>query len=597
MKSKILYLLLAVSFGILNYRCSDKVLDILPKNILTADQVFQSESGITAYMVSLYNAMPMEDFNFYNRTNYMIPLSSYTDEAITRRFADEANNVGNGTAEPWWGYNNVRNVNDLMVKIPTSTLNESLKKSIIGEGKFLRAYYYFQMVKRYGGVPIVKTVQNFDGTNLAELQVPRNTEKEVYDFIASDLDSAALLLPETNVKGRVNKYAAYALKSRAMLYAASAAKYGSIQLNGILGIPASDANSYWKAAQDAANAVITANKYILYQANPDKIANFQEMFLLKDNPEALLSRFFSFPDKVHRYDCLFLPMGIKGPSGYGSILNPVLDFIEQFEYIDGTSGPLPMGTPAAPVYYTNPLDIYKNRDPRLLASIIVPFSSWRGTVIDVQAGIYDLGVKVEAGAYSTLYNVTTHKIDNANGTLRVVGSNGLVSTDGTKSGCYVRKYMDPALERSLATSSGSSQPWIEIRYAEVLLNYAEAAVELGNIAEAKAKMNIVRARAGIAAVNDAAVTIDKVRHERMVELAFENHRWWDMRRWRIADKILNNTRLRSIRPYYDVQQNAYRYESGFAGTWYKTFLPKVYYEMIANAELTKNPKLVQNPGY
>ena len=484
-----------------------------------------------------------------------------------------------------------------MVKIPTSTLNESLKKSIIGEGKFLRAYYYFQMVKRYGGVPIVKTVQNFDGTNLAELQVPRNTEKEVYDFIASDLDSAALLLPETNVKGRVNKYAAYALKSRAMLYAASAAKYGSIQLNGILGIPASDANSYWKAAQDAANAVITANKYILYQANPDKIANFQEMFLLKDNPEALLSRFFSFPDKVHRYDCLFLPMGIKGPSGYGSILNPVLDFIEQFEYIDGTSGPLPMGTPAAPVYYTNPLDIYKNRDPRLLASIIVPFSSWRGTVIDVQAGIYDLGVKVEAGAYSTLYNVTTHKIDNANGTLRVVGSNGLVSTDGTKSGCYVRKYMDPALERSLATSSGSSQPWIEIRYAEVLLNYAEAAVELGNIAEAKAKMNIVRARAGIAAVNDAAVTIDKVRHERMVELAFENHRWWDMRRWRIADKILNNTRLRSIRPYYDVQQNAYRYESGFAGTWYKTFLPKVYYEMIANAELTKNPKLVQNPGY
>jgi len=293
-------------------------------------------------------------------------------------------------------------------------------------------------------------------------------------------------------------------------------------------------------------------------------------------------------------------MAIRGPSGFGSNMAPTLDLVEQFEYIDGTSGPLPMGTPSAPIYYTNPLDIYKNRDPRLLASVTVPFSKWRGNLIDVQAGIYDLGVKIESTSFSTLYNPTTHKIDPVNGTLHVVGSNGFAGTnvECTQTGFYVRKYMDDKLDQSLAKTGGSSQPYIEMRYAEILLNYAEAAAELGNIPEAKAKLNMVRNRAGIAALNDVDVTIDRIRHERFVELAFENHRYWDVRRWRIADKIWNNLSGQALRPYWDIQANAYRFERAPANTTFvKTFYPYLYYEMINTTEMSKNPNLVQNPGY
>jgi hypothetical protein len=593
MKKKILYLVTVISLAFIFNSCGKNKLDILPLDILSTDQVFSDESAIKAYLASMYNQMPMEDFSFYGLFH---PLSDNTDEALNVN-ERQRNFLGTGSTQSFWGYAQIRNVNDFIAKVPKSPLNESVKKTLLGEAMFIRAFDYFQMVKRYGGVPIIKSVQVFNGSNLDELKVLRNTEKEVYDFVSSDLDSAVLLLPETNEKGRLDKYAALALKSRVMLFAASSAKYATVQLNGLVGIPAADANTYWQAAMDAANAVITSGKYSLYNGNANKTENFREMFLLSDNPEAIFSKFYSYPDKVHSYDAFYLPVGIRGPSGFGSNLAPTLDLVEQFEYIDGTSGPLAMGTTSAPIYYSNPLDIYKNRDPRLLATVTVPFSKWTDKLIDIQAGIYDNGVKTESMSYATLYNPTTHQIDNVNGTLHVAGSNGYVSGESTATGFYVRKYMDPTLAQALAKTGGSSQPYIEIRYAEVLLNYAEAAMELNNAEEAKAKVNMVRARAGIALLNDASTTLARIRHERLVELAFENHRWWDYRRWRISDKIFNNLWVKEIRPYWDIQANAYRFERAQAGVYPKTFPPSLYYEKIATSQIATNEKLVQNPGY
>ena len=593
MKKKILFLLAVISIGLI-YSCSEDRLNIEPLNIVTTAQAFSDESTVTAYLASMYNQMPMEDPNFYGLFH---PQPTLTDEALNV-LERQKSYIGTGTSFSWWGYTQVRNVNDFIKRAPKGTINETLKKTMLGEAYFIRAYDYFQMVKRYGGVPIIKTPQNFNGSNLADLQVPRNKEKEVYDFVISDLDSAALLLPETNIKGRADKYTAIGFKSRVMLFAASIAKYGTVQLNGLVGIPSSDANKYWQGAMDAANLVITSGKYLLYSGNPDKTENFRSMFLLPDNPESLLSRFYSYPDKVHSWDAFYLPVAIRGPSGFGSNMEPTLDLIEQFEYVDGTSDLLPMGTVSAPVYYTNPLDLYKNRDPRLLASITVPFSSWRGTVIDVQAGIYDFGVKIESMSYATLYNPVTHQLDATNGTLHVVGSNGFLSGECTQTGSYVRKYMDDKLDQALAKTGGSSQPYIEMRYAEILLNYAEAAIELAKVPEAKAKINLVRARAGIVALADADVTLNRIRHERMVELAFENHRYWDVRRWRIADQIWNNLSGLAIRPYWDIQANAYRFERKAANTQFvKTFPVSLYYEKINATQMTKNPNLVQNPGY
>ena len=593
MKNKILYTLVLISLGCFTNSCNEGRLDIEPINILTSDQVFQNESAINAYMASLYNALPWEDFDYFGYTG---SLANNTDEAIST-IEGQRNSIGDGTWTQWWGYSSVRNVNDFIERLSKSNINENLKTTLIGEAKFIRAYYYFSMVKRYGGIPIIKIVQNYTGDNISELQVPRNNEMEVYDFIAADLDEAATLLPESNVKGRVTKYGALSLKSRAMLYAASSAKYGTVLLNGIVGIPASEANRYWQAAFDAAEAVITSGKYELYQKNSNKEANFQQLFLDEDNPEAILAKYFSYPNKAHSYDVWALPFGVRSPEGYGSAINPTLEFVEQFEYIDGSPGTLNIGTPSNPVFYTNATDLFLNKDPRLQASVIVPFSDWRGTTIDVQAGIYDQGVKWEAGSYDALYNVNTHQPENLNGTLHIVGLNGLGGSEKTQTGFYVRKYLNSNLDQSLAKINGLTQPWLGLRYAEVLLNYAEAAVEIGNIPEAKDKINMIRSRAGIVTLDDADISIEKVRHERLVELAFESHRWWDYRRWHVSDMLFNNTWPTALKPYYDVQQKAYRFEKGRAGVYPKTFDVKVYLERIDPAELAKNPNLVQNPNY
>lgn len=590
--SFIVWFLLAVA------ACNDNRLDIAPLNILTADQVLQNESAITAYMASLYNALPMEDHLFFAGGNGN-RLANNTDEAISC-FTDERNGIGDGTWTSWWGYSHVRNVNDLIEKLPQASLNEENKQRLLGEAYFIRAYYYFAMVKRYGGVPIIKNVQYFTGDNIAELQVPRNREAEVYDFIASDLDSAALLLEENNLSGRATRQASLALKSRAMLYAASSAQYGNVQLDGIIGIPASRADEYWEAAYQAAEAVITSETNALYNKAPDdKVRNFQDLFLDEENnPEVILARHYSYPDKTHGYDNWVLPFGVRGPDGYSSRMCPTLELVEQFEYVDGSSGELKIEDAGGnPIFYEHPTDLFKDKDPRCLATVIVPFSTFQGAVIDVQAGIYDQGKKFEAGDYSALYNPETHQPDNENGTLHIVGLSGLGGSEKTQTGFYTRKYLDTSLPRSRATYAGSEQQWIDLRYGEVLLNYAEAAAELGRIEDAKWALNEIRARAGIKLLESNQVNVEKVRHERLVELAFENHRWWDYRRWRVSDNIFNNTRFSMLKPYYDLDQNAYRFERGVAGRFPKTFNVRVYYERIDPGEISKNPNLVQNPNY
>lgn len=549
-------------------------LDVEPINILTTDQVLQNASGVEAYMSSLYTAMPIEEFNFASGGLY---LANQTDEAISS-YSGEQPNIPDGTLYPWWGYDAIRNANDLIAKLPEANLSPADKDIFLGEVLFIRAFYYFGLVKRYGGVPIIEVVQNYTGDNLNELQVPRNKEQEVWDFIATNLDQAISLLPEENVAGRANKFTALALKSRAMLYAASIAKYGeSLRLNGILGIPSSDAEKYWQSAFNTSKFIIDSEKYSLYSKNPDKRLNFEQLFIETDNPEDIFSVHYKYPYLGHGYDSQNLPFGIRGPGGAGSYIGPSLELVEQFEYIDGTPGTLKINNPdGSPIFYEHPTNIFENKDPRLMATVIVPFSQFRNNIIDVQAGIYDGDEKIEAGDFSALYNPVTHEIDNANGTIRVVGLSGFGGSEKTQSGFYVRKYLNYNMNNLEAIGSSSDQSFMVFRYAEILLNYAEAAIELNNLEEAKWAVNKIRERAGIKLLEDQEVNVENIRHERLVELAFENLRWWDYKRWRIADKILNNYRVTALKPYFDIQQNAYRFETEKTGRYPKTFHQRAY---------------------
>ena len=570
-------------------------LDIEPINILTSDQVLQNASGVEAYMSSLYSAMPIEDFRFASGGLY---LANQTDEAISS-YSGEQPNIPDGTWYPWWGYDAIRNANDLIAKLPEANLSPADKDIFLGEVLFIRAFYYFGLAKRYGGVPIIEVVQNYTGDNLNELQVPRNKEQDVWDFIAADLDQSISLLPEENVAGRANKFAALALKSRAMLYAASIAEYGeSLRLNGIIGIPSSDAEKYWLSAFNSSKLIIDSEKYSLYDKNPDKRLNFEQLFIEPDNPEDIFSIHYKYPYLGHGYDSQNLPFGIRGPGGAGSYIGPSLELVEQFEYIDGTPGTLKINnSDGTPIYYEHPTDIFKNKDPRLMATVIVPFSQFRNKIIDVQAGIYDGEEKIEAGDFSALYNPITHQIDNANGTIRVVGLSGFGGSEKTQSGFYVRKYLNYNMDNLKAIGSSSDQSFMVFRYAEILLNYAEAAIELNKVDEAKWAVNKIRERAGIKLLEDQDVNIENIRHERLVELAFENSRWWDYKRWRIADKVLNNYRVTALKPYFDIQQNAYRFETAKTGRYPKIFLQTAYYDRIPLAEIDRNPNLIQNPGY
>lgn len=578
--------------------CSD-ILDTTPRNILTDDTVWGDNDGITAYIANMYSSVQVEDVNYSSSIGGATYMAQVTDEA-TRSYTwgNSNNNPLPDNLFEWWGYSNIRNVNYFLQKIETATISGDLKAKYKAEARFIRAFHYFNLVKRYGGVPIITVPQEFTGDNIAELQVPRNTEKEVYEFIRTELDDIIQSgLPESwdaTDEYRATKFAALALKSRAMLYAASIATYGEVQIDGLVGIPATDKNFYWTEAMNAATTIISSGKFSLYRIDSDKAANFQNMFLVKGlHSESIYTKAYAYPGNAHSFDFYNAPQSFK--VDYGCATNPTLEMVEEFGYVDGSSGELKItDTNGNPIKYANPYDLFKNKDPRLFASIMLPFSPWQGGIIEIRKGIIEPdGNKKTAGNMNETYG----EGDNV---IKIVGKDGpLDGGDPTKTGFYIKKFMNPIekVDYNRSTTYG-----MVFRYAEVLLNYAEAAVELGqNTDQALAYINDIRDRAGVRAYGD--IDIEKVRKERKLELAFENHRWWDIIRWRVATTLLNNTKVKALEPYLvweegkNPSQMSYIFEIKDAPKNPKTFLPQYYYHNIPSGQRATNPNLRPNPLY
>jgi hypothetical protein len=558
--------------------------------------VWSSKDAIDAYLGQLYDEMQVEDFEYQPGTDGQY-LSTLTDEAVRAYTWGSANQqlIPEGIYG-WGGFVQIRNINLFLESIGTaSMLTESQRKMYEAEARFCRAFGYFAMVKRYGGVPLVTKVQKLEGQDVETLRLPRNKEYEIYDFIKAECQAIESLLPEKrtdNEQYRATRYAVNALECRAMLYAATEAKYGNVQLDGLVGIPADKAEGYFKDAKAAAKKIIDSGKFALYSAKSDKAENFQYLFLdeTSANTEQIFTKAFDASDKGNSFDYFNAPQSFK--LDYGCVTNPTADFVADFEYVDGSDGALKVKDGSGnPIKYNDPTDLFKDKDPRMLGSILYPFCPWQGGKVEVRKGIVKPdGTVVTASSLGDKYEGTNVTIAAKDGTL--------TSTDVTKTGFYIKKFMTP--NKVVDWGKGEAN-WMVFRYGEVLLNFAEACVELGDNAEALAAVNQLRNRAGIAP--RTSINRDQVRHERRVELAFENHRWWDIRRWHIADQLLNATQFKALNPYLvwedgkKVEQMKYIFKIEDAPKNTRTFLPKLYYERIPAEAISTNPNITQNPGY
>lgn len=417
-------------------------------------------------------------------------------------------------------YGSIRQINQFLeMQKQYSKFSKEENARWEAQARFFRAFLYFQLAKRHGGVIIYKELPSSNEKAIS-------TAEETWKFIAEDLDFAAANLPAEWAavhKGRITKGAAYAFKSRAMLYAEK-----------------------WQEAYDAASEVEKLNLY-------DLVANYADAWK-GHNKEAIIEFDYnkdSGPN--HTFDRYYVPQC----DGYdfGGLGTPTQEMVETYETKDGK-------TVDWTKWHTKTTEVppYANLEPRFGATIIYAGCTWKGKKMDCSVG----GTN---GAFMP-YREQPY------------------SYGKTTTGYFLRKLMDETLTD--VKSVKSSQPWVELRFAEVLLNKAEAAYRLNKYSEAQSLMNRVRARVGLPGKSTTGETWFKdYRKERKVELAYEGHLFWDMRRWKLAHIEYNNYRCHGMK----IANGTYEYVDCDGQD--RKFLQKLYVLPVPTSELKNNKLAVQ----
>ncbi|MFD2874246.1 RagB/SusD family nutrient uptake outer membrane protein [Mucilaginibacter ximonensis] len=592
-----------VAAGVLVSSCQK--LNIPPTNIVTPDIIYSSEAGVKSFLATIYQNLPIEDFKYRPDQGFKTGSNDwenfYNSAGVTGEEVGPWGGVDIAGGFGYWPYADIRNVNTLIAELPkhVSTLSQPTVNALLGEAHFLRAYYYFALAKRYGGVPII-TVPQDPGASVESLRVHRDKEQAVWDFISTELDQGYQMMPETSDVGRANKYVAAALKSRAMLYAACVAKYGATNFVdgqaralGLVGIPADQANKYFQAAYDAAK--LLDGKYSLYNANADKVQNYVDLFLKPNNEDIFVKQYSIANHTAHSWDATMSPRYFTANALSRSY--PTLDEVSLWGDLPVTNAD---GTPRR---FNNRADLMQGLEPRLLATVYFPGATLRGLTFDMQRGIYPSFSGTAAAEVAKQPNSRSYILAGDTKSLyqgkQIIGFTGpwTGGDELTRTGFYVRKYVDYNKPQATVDLNRSEQPWIDLRYGEILLNRAEAAIELGNTGDALTCINQIRDRAGAAAYS--SIDLDKVRKERRMELAFENQYYWDLKRWRTADVVLDRAHFKGLMPYYVFNENKYIFlaEPELFNREY-TFQKQFYYEGIPGGEIGKNPNLLpNNPNY
>lgn len=638
-------------------------LELEPLDKVSPEQLLETEGGVKALLANIYTMIPMEDFNYrpnngfnqrgYDGVNETTNLAFLTDEA-TR--SDGGVGIGYEGFN-YWPYGDIRQVNIFMQNVEKAkeagTISVADADRMTGEAHFARAYMYYGLVKRYGGVPLIDKVQDDDYADggPGAVAVPRSTELDTWKFVLNECTLAAATLPDATSGSdlyRVTKWAAYALKSRVALHAASVAKYwnlaplaGEAVTQKLVGGMTS-ADAFYKECIEASKFLIENSGKSLYKPAPATVkeaaSNFQALFLNDQNEEVIFSKAYlngtTNTNQGHSYAQFnILPQVNPGALKYGRF-NPMLEIVDLFEdYTDDGTGKSAkivtrtdgnedayianfhnmnnasvvntlMSVPF--VKYNDLYEPFANKDARLLASVVVPGSSYAGTEIIIQGGfIKDNNSYVAYSNESTQKNGTTYYALGAEGETMFSGFNNVNSGEDanwTATGFGVRKYM-PEGESMSPDRLSSTTSYIDMRLAEVYLNYAEAVVEngsgFGDKELAENYLNALRRRAGH--TDRISLTLESVLKERRVEMAFEGKRFWDMNRRREFHTEFSNNRIRkALVPMLDLRGAEPKYV--FARVNYfgdetrggRTFQNINYYRGIPNIATNG---LVQNPGH
>ena len=506
--------------------CRKNLLVTVPSDRISSDIYWKTDADATNAANAAYTYTDgmvltfwdgLSDIGHFNTTGAAeAPIDQGVADAQNSRFQEQYNTC----------YQGIHTANYFMDNISKVTVtNTALVNSRKGEVRALRAYYYLKLVGWYGAVPLITTSVNIDDA----AQLKRTDVATIYDFISSELDSAAALLPNTQAdKGRITKGAALALKARAMLYAGR-----------------------YQDAATAARAVMNLNVYSLYP-------RYQQLFsyAAENNSEVIMDKEFTkdlYPNAV------FYNLAPSSLSSSVAQVVPTKQLSDEYEMTNGKM----ISDPASGFDPANP---YVNRDPRMNYSIYSPG---------------DLLVN------GKIYNSTP-----GSGTADAIGGGNLYATT---TGFNVKKYVNAG---DLGTPQNCGINIIIIRYPEVLLTYAEAKIELNQIDQSVYDaINLIRRRGD---VNMPAIAMGQtqsqlraaVRHERIVELAFEGLHLFDIRRWKTAETVMPGS-IKGI-----------TYNKGGVLTVYvnnsfvRTFNPaKDYLWPIPQKEITIDKSLTQNPGW
>ncbi|WP_294588842.1 RagB/SusD family nutrient uptake outer membrane protein [uncultured Bacteroides sp.] len=535
--------ILLLSF-LMGSMASCNVLDIEPLDSYNESNIF-SDPALTAAYVTQNYTLP--------RTGWgQAALRFVCDESMNNFSWWSSWNINQGEMTPdqlgglnTWNdyYKNIKNCNIFFNNISAlDAMDEPTRNLLTGEMTFFRAYYYMDLVNRFGGVPLITRTFALDD---AEMMVPRNSYEECVDFIVKEFQKAADLLPEKHTSknfGRATKGAALAMKCRMLLYAASP-----------LWNP-SDDKAKWQAAADEAEKVMALG----YRLDND----YKGLFLNPQSPEIIFQRLYT-TEFGHWFDWENTPNGWNGYSAT-CVLQEMVD---SYEMEDGT-----MPDPAK--YTTATSDPWLNRDPRFYASVVCDGQPFRNGVVD-----FWVNEDGKTGGSDSEY--------------------GTDSWNYSKTHYTIRKFMNESLVN--IWSDKGSQPWIFCRLAEVYLNYAEAKFHCGDEVTARKYVNLVRERArsgnpdilpDITETGDAL--LKRIQHERKIELAFEEHRFFDVRRWKIAEQTekgavhgMQITRMKDGTKRYKMNKVQDR----------NFVAPNHYLLPIPSDERRKNNLLEQNPGY